>query len=346
MNANNPTKRPIKKLLTALLCTLVAVSLTTVAAAWFAGIWSSTVSFPVQTGGNPELLPMTVWQYRAFHEVNQDDEVMEWERHTHDSDIDQVGYPIDKPGESLDANGKIVISELERLHFGRIDNLISLNEDNKIYFCFKLSKKEHGGKKLSFTFDYANYGAGTTFSNDPRHSIDLYDKDGKLVTLLPDEDNDGKIDKNPPLQYYPNATTGTQSQMMDFLQFTYCVVPASAVEVKVGTATQVVGPDSTGAALAMFESLTFVGMNPADPTADKPIQIGQGPVEVPEGATPRYANQLGDIDISQSVGDGEFYYLYICMTPNLETYGLHENILEYFAQSYMFFDVTFAFEVQ
>lgn len=381
MNANNPTKRPIKKLLTALLCTLVAVSLTTVAAAWFAGIWSSTVSFPVQTGGNPDLLPMTVWQYRAIHEVNQDDEVMEWERHTHDSDIDQVGYPIDKPGESLDANGKIVVSELERLHFGRIDNLISLNEDNKIYFCFKLSKKEHGGKKLSFTFDYADYGTGTKFSNDPRHSIDLYDKDGKLVTLLPDEDNDDKIDENPPLQYYPNATTGTQSQMMDFLQFTYCVVPASEVEVNFSLQddsetkwTFLSGPDGADLtdivfvadeaannsykdnikeqALANFNKLKFVGMNPADPTADKPIQIGHGP-EIKEGeeetqaeTEKRYADQLGDIDISGSVGTGEFYYLYICMTPNLETYGLHENILEYFAQSYMFFDVTFAFEVQ
>jgi hypothetical protein len=292
----------------------------------------------VDTGGNPELLPMTIWKYRAFHEVNEEGEVMEWNRHTHASDIDQVGYPIHKPGEDY-SSCKIVVAELEDLHFGRIDNLISLNEDNKIYFCFKLNKATHGDTTLSFNFDYADYGANTE-NLDPRHSIDLYDKDGKLVNLFPTESN-----ANPPLQYYPNATTGTQSQMMDFLQFTYCVVPANSAEVTVGETTQVVGPDSTGDALAKFKSLTFVGMDPANPTADKPIQIGQGPVEVPEGATPRYANQLGNIDISQSVGTGEDYYLYICMTPNLETYGLHEHILEFFAQSYMFFDVTFSFEV-
>ena len=66
MNASpTPTKkRSVKKLLTACLSAVVAVALTTVAAAWFAGLWSSPVSFPVDTGGNPELNPMKMWMYR------------------------------------------------------------------------------------------------------------------------------------------------------------------------------------------------------------------------------------------------------------------------------------------
>lgn len=285
MNANNPTKRPIKKLLTALLCTLVAVSLTTVAAAWFAGIWSSTVSFPVQTGGNPDLKGVMVWMYSSVFDGATTEQ---WEVVNTSVADGQTGYVI--PSIQPGANTTDQKFALKSLHFGRIDNLISLNEDNKIYFRFQLSKQENGSGKISFTFDYAEYtvAEGSTVQ-DPRSSIHLFNMQGQEINHSDPKQNG--------LQY----DSREQAQL---LNFSYCV------------SSKKLTPND-----AVFATdLTF-----------------SGPYQIMDTFTPTAITGLTD--------NSDTYYLYVCMAPTLENYGLHENIMQFFAQSFMVFDVKFAFEV-
>lgn len=303
MNANNPTKRPIKKLLTALLCTLVAVSLTTVAAAWFAGIWSSTVSFPVQTGGNPKLDAMTLWMYTSIHE-NQT--TQEWVEITAGTNANQEAYLIPKVDATFSQKTEdgvtvdvITINDMKTIHFGRIDNLISLNDDNKIYFRIPLNAALHGKTQYKFTFDYA------TEEEDLRNAIYLYNIEGEPVELI------GNV--NAPIQY-----DSTRPELMYFLQFTYFF------------STKSYDLDDANFDFTTFDSLFKGYVVDAETEESRPYNITE---------TIDWQN----FD-ANDIGTGD-YYLYICMTPNLETYGLHENILEYFAHSYMFFDVNFSFEV-
>lgn len=304
MNASpTPTKkRSVKKLLTACLSAVVAVAMTTVAAAWFAGLWSSPVSFPVGTGGNPELNPMAVWMYTSIHE-NQTQQ--QWVEVTAQTTTDNVAYLLPKVDATFSQKTEddvtvdvITINDMKTLHFGRIDNLISLNEDNKIYFRIKLNAQTHGKEKYQFTFDYA------TEEADLRNSLYLYNIEGEPVPLVGND--------NAPIQYDAN-----RPELMYFLQFTYFFSP------------NLYDLDAENFDFDAFDAQLKGRIDP-DTQESKPYNITET-MEM-QSFTPA------------ETGTGD-YYLYLCMTPNLETYGLHENILEYFAHSYMFFDVTFSFEV-
>lgn len=303
MNASpTPTKkRSVKKLLTACLSAVVAVALTTVAAAWFAGLWSSPVSFPVATGGNPDLLPMKMWMYRSAFELTGS-EKPQWIDLSDDTRLadKNMGYVI--PAIVENAEGAVDQFVLKSLHLGRIDNLISLNPDNKIYFCFELSKTVHGQKEFSITLDYANYGEGTEHPNDPRNSILLYDLNKNSINHF----TQNGLEYDPAKQDDPENLA-----FMELLQFSYCVTSTA--------------PPEKDAAILLEN----------DPFAKHGLTFSE--------QTPIMSDASGTITNLDESKDT--YYLYVCITPKLENFGLHEHILEFFAQSYMFFDVTFSFEV-
>ena len=302
MNASpTPTKkRSVKKLLTACLSAVVAVALTTVAAAWFAGLWSSPVSFPVATGGNPDLNPMKMWMYRSAFELT-DSQKPQWIDLSDDTRLadKNMGYVIP----AIVENGGDAVDQfvLKSLHLGRIDNLISLNPDNKIYFCFELSKTVHGQKEFSFAFDYANYGEGTEHPNDPRNSILLYDLNKHSINHF----TQNGLEYDPAKQDDPENLA-----FMELLQFSYCV-------------TSTAPPEKDAAIWLEDDPFTKHGLTFSEPT-------------------PIMSDASGTIT---GLTESDTYYLYVCITPKLENFGLHEHILEFFAQSYMFFDVTFSFEV-
>ena len=296
----------LKRALVPLFCILLVFALVVVPLAWFAGLWTSgSSSFPFFTGSNSDLGNMTMWMYRSAHELNETPPTgvtytMGWydatlrnasnqNLHTPNNEAYLIP-PVVTPGE----NGDQFL--LSSLHFGKIDNLESLNPDNKVYFCFELSKSENGSQFVTLYFDYADYGADDASNpNDPRHSVLLYDMSGNQIDHF----------KGKGLQYETTA-------QLQLLEVSYCVSSKA--------------PGSTGVMADAtledpFPGLTF--------SAPQPIMTTT-PVQHP-------------IDATQLTGDT--YYLYVCMSPKLENFGLHDHILEFFAQSYMLFNVEFSFEV-
>ena len=316
----------VKRILMPLFCILLVFALVVVPLAWFAGLWTSgSSSFPFYTGSNPDLGNMTMWMYRSAHELNETTDVtytMGWydatlrdansnNLHTNNNE----GYlisPIVTPGAN---NEQFLLSSLQ---FGKIDNLESLNPDNKIYFCFELSKSNNGSQTVTLHFDYAKYNDSTNadyYPNDPRHSILLYDMDKKQISHFKKDPNDATEADPRGLQYETTA-------QLQLLEVSYCVSPYAPTD----KVTVVNGEDETE-------------VNVMDPAADNPFPLFTFSDPQPIMSAPTQH----DIDTTQLTGDT--YYLYVCMSPKLENFGLHDHILEFFAQSYMLFDVEFSFEV-
>ena len=285
MNQNNKRKWMLP------LCLLLAAVFVIAPAAWFAGLWTSgSAKIPFTSGGNPTLYQMNVWMYQSVFE--KPDETPTWVDVTLDDykHTDNSGYIIPELIQNTGDGEQFVLSSL---HFGKIDNLNSLNPDNRIYFCFQLKKSEHGSSNITFNFDYADYGTGTTHPDDPRNSITIYNLDKVQIDHF---EGNG-------LQY-----DADNRALMELLEFSYCVTS--------------VAPET---AVALTEDNPFPGLTFTAPTA--------------------ITNPVTDQPIENLVEDQDEYYLYVCMSPKLENFGLHEHILEFFAQSYMLFDVTFSFEV-
>ena len=289
----------IKRILTVAFCILWSAVLAIVPLAWFAGYWSSENSrINFETSGNAALGDMWVWMYKSPFEVGGG-ETPHWIMSEASKADDNLGFIIPGYTENEGTGDQFV---LQSLHFGKIDNLTSLNPDNKIYFCFKLNEKTHGCKNVSFYFDYATYdrpadkvSTETVIypDSDPRYSIQIYDMNRVAID-----------------HFGGNGLTYSESNkaLMELLEFTYCISTTPPP-----TAATIEGNDPFGG------SLTF-----SSPTA--------------------ITNDLLDQSTGLSAGTDD-YYLYVCFSPKLENYGLHDHILEFFAQSYMLFDVTFSFEV-
>jgi hypothetical protein len=267
--------------------------------AWFAGYWSSEGSkIDFTTSGNSALGDMWVWMYKSPFEVSGS-ETPHWIKSEASKADDNSGFIIQPYLENTGEGDQFV---LQSLHFGKIDNLTSLNPDNRLYFCFKLNDLTHGYRKVSFYFDYATYDRPAGLVNtetvtypdrDPRYSIKIYDMNGQSIN-----------------HFGGNGLTYSESNkaLMELLEFTYCISTTPPP-----TAATIEGNDPFGG------SLTF-----KSPTA--------------------ITNSLADQDTGLDEGVGD-YYLYICFSPKLENYGLHDHILDFFAQSYMLFDIAFSFEV-
>ena len=287
----------IKKLLTAAFCIVWSAILVVVPLAWFAGYWSSgSSSIDFVTSGNSALGDMWYWMYRSPFEVNSAENPC-WIMYQADKTADNSGFTIEPYVENTGEGDQFVLSSL---HFGKIDNLTSLNPDNRIYFCFKLNKDTHGSSKISFYFNYAEYSYTGTGNkpdaypdSDPRYSVQIYDMDGDLI------DHFGG---------YGLMYDASRPELMELLEFTYCL-------------TKTAPPTA-----AQIEGNAPVSLNFSSPTA----------------ITHNLENQ--DTGLTFASGEGD-YYLYVCISPKLENFGLHDHILEFFAQSYMLFDLSFSFEI-
>ena len=289
----------IKKTVFATLCVILSAALITTVWAWFAGVWnsgSSKVDFV--TSGNSPLGDMWYWMYESPFEVTGSNKPR-WIMSSSAKASDNSGFVISPYETNTEETGDQFI--LNSLHFGKIDNLTSLNPDNRIYFCFKLNSEIHGHEKVSFHFDYATYDrpADKTDTDvypasDPRYSITLYNMKREEINHFTQNG----------LAYDPES----RPALMELLEFTYCISTTPPPE-----AETVTGNDPFGGNIA-FSSPTPIMHDLLDQSTG----------------------------LDDSVED---YYLYVCMSPKLENFGLHDHILEFFAQSYMLFDVSFSFEV-
>jgi hypothetical protein len=280
-----------KRICTVAFCALWAALFVIVPLAWFAGRWSSgSSSVDFTTSGNAALGDMTYWMYASPFEVTgTGTDTPRWIKYDASKANNNLGFIIAPYQQNDDPEADQFV--LSSLHFGKIDNLTSLNSDNKFYFCVKLNSEVHGSQKISFDFDYANYG---TDQNDPRYSVQIFDMDKQPINHFTGQG----------LEY-----NSAKPELMELLEFTYCVTTTPPP-----SAASVAGVDPFGGAL------TFS----AEPTAIM------------------HSLENAETGLAADVTD---YYLYVCISPKLENFALHEHILEFFAQSYMLFDLSFSFEV-
>lgn len=335
MNANNPTKRPIKKLLTALLCTLVAVSLTTVAAAWFAGIWSSTVSFPVQTGGNPTLPKAEMWMFYTEDEIKIDTtkskgwnlvstvegDYLATKDSNGDGDDDAYLAPEAEfeTAEVTDSTTNETYTKVDyypdSLHFGVVDNLVSLKKDNIVYIRLTVIPSVHGCNAFTVTFDYI----ASETADDVYNAIHLYDEGGKEVT------DDGLKTQitipEPTAEEQEAGVKVTDSELAQFLQFAYFVTQDANLT-----------PD----ALTDDQFSEFVPIGSSVKVDDVQSILFK---EQKEAAV------AGGSEAPTKFTEPEAYYLYIKLAPRLETFVMQENLLEAFVPSYMLFDTKLEIEL-
>ena len=159
----------IKKILTAAVSLACVAAFTFLAVAWFAGFTHhGTVDF--KPGANPALPDTVMWMYYSENDgaaagaeqwvaqnVIKDTVANEWLK---------IPAVQRNPAEGTTN----VTYTMSTLHFGKVDNLVTLHDDNKVYFRFYIDKSVLANpsegilKGVTFTLNYntAGYNYSTT----------------------------------------------------------------------------------------------------------------------------------------------------------------------------------------
>ena len=327
-------KHPIhRRLLTLSLAILLTCGMALVPSAWFAGIWDSgSSSIQFAPAGNARLHGMWMWMYYAESDRPTVDstEPIGWRQQTVTGPYKGEGYGV--PESDYTISGDTYIYTAANLHFGKIDNLISLNDDNIVYLCLKLLPADNGREKVMLRFDYHNEDYSSSTDKDPRRAILLHKEGGGRVALLPisteminpetdtnyTADEVAAYNEMLPIQYDPDDLSSTR-----FLQYSYCI---STGYTDTNGDILPYAPGTAG-----FDAMTF--------SQDYPIGTY---CDGSAGAQP-------EVDLTTYVPDiatrTDPIFLYIRLTPRLETFGLQEKILDYFVPSFILFDTRLEIEV-
>ena len=365
--------KPVKKALTISTCLLVAVALTIGAVAWFAG-YKVIGNMGFQTGSNANLPDMKMWMYYSENDVvnapEGSAETEGWIEQTVTDDPTGKNEYIVIPGageetqDSTDSNGDpitLYTYEIPKLHFGKVDNLVTLKNDNKVLLRFyfddtMLNNPDGIIHYVAFTLAYNTegytYDVGKESVLDSIHLLKEVQGGSQEVDLREDRGNGKHV-----LEYRTD-----EPRAMQFLQIRYAV--SNDVYEPVGDGfgrTVTVQGETT----TTTEMLTL-----SDPL---PINCGSGGAFKP-GSTTEYICdkchagtcgqvRLNDADLKKvctatTVGETTTYtftkdangnckgfYVYIEMAPLLDAFGMQENILDYFVPAYMFFDAKMDVEI-
>ena len=379
--------KPFKKALTISTCLLVAVALTIGAVAWFSG-YKVIGNMGFQTGSNAKLPEMTMWTYYSKNDGAGETETG-WVDHSESLETDASGneeyWVIPGIVENVvtDENGNEQLTyEISSLHFGKVDNLVTLSDDNKVYLRFKFDSANvtNGAHMLKITLAYNTVGYNraqytvksvtengrTTYVAEKTQdvssvmdSIYLYQdagvrKDLEIPAKLDPIANSNPLEYQPMyvLEYYVDNPTA-----MQFLQFRYAI------------SNQALAPSDAG-----FQNLAFS----EDPTAihwgnttsqhsdrivDEPVTDSAGEPVLDDNNQPVTQKvvdctacaekkcgvatipDLGKTLTENNCSLDEGFYLYIELAPLLDAFGMQENILDFFVPAYMFFDVKLDVEI-
>ena len=351
----------LKKSLIVPISILCISALTLVSLAWFAGVLNPG-SLGFKTGSNASEPKLVVWMYTATGDVEAGETVSSdsWESAIGGADTVNHAY-VTIPGiQTTTKDGKTTVVQ-KSLHFGKVDNLVTLNPDNKIYLRFEFSMEKDGGDNfLALTLNYntAGYEYGYTGPGmTPKDitsvfdSIYLYqDADHRIPLELPAnyEEIESIYNNDPqatlPEEIYVLEFNEDNPAAMQFLQLRYAV------------STEALGPNDAGFAdLEFSDSLPInCGSNNADHSTETEAETDTdgNPVKAPVCRDCRN-NTCGHYKLNNPLEDLTFdpndevktYYLYVELAPILEAFGMQENILDYFVPAYMFFDVKLDVEI-
>lgn len=361
--------KPFKKALTISTCMLVAVACTIGAVAWFAA-YKNIGNMGFQTSSNAELPEMKMWMYYSQNDADNDTSTNKpsegWVEQTVSNDPSGQNEFIIIPGvgeqTSTGTNGTTLYSyDIPKLHFGKVDNLVTLKPDNKVMlrFFFDASMLNNpDGKLHDITFTLAYNTTGYTYNQNQESVLDS-------IYLLKEVDGGAtKVNlKVPANQTAIDSATGTKPDpiyvleclperpgAMQFLQIRYAVssdltnLYAPVENDFQRTVTTTSGTTTT----TTTEVLTL----------SSPIPINCGYGSKNQNCTGCVNNNCGQVTLSESdlkslLGDpvdgayniGNGFYVYIELAPMLDAFGMQENILDYFVPAYMLFDVKLDVEI-
>ena len=295
------------------------------AVAWFSGVWEPG-GLDFQTGSNAALPPITMWMYTSdedimfmknngesiegvttgwVEQVEQNDEG-KWISKVTISGEDSYIIPAAPPGGD-ETNGYTF--KMTQLHFGVVDNLISLKDDNIIYIRLTVDAAKTGGDSMTFKFDYVTATEGVLTTTDLYNSISLYDGSGKLADDTTLQDKIRFADCNP-------ATDGTITLTTD--ENGKLTLPHSARFLQIAAA---VSSDARVPGTPEFKNLAFTEF----------CLIG-------DTGTLDFATALG----SQPTGT---YYVYLKLAPNLDFFVYQDALLDQFIPAHIFFDAKIELEM-
>ena len=361
--------KPFKKALTISTCLLVAVALTIGAVAWFSGYMKiGTVGF--DTSSNANLPKLDMWMYYSENDVQNDDpdstETEGWVKQDVVNDPSGRNEYIVIPsageetmelttevdngdGTTSTVTQTVYTYDIPKLHFGKVDNLVTLNKDNRVLlrFFFDASMLNNTtGKLHDITFTLTYNTEGYTYDVGKESVLDsilLYKEvengaakvDLKVPANQDDIANDSSIEASYVLEYRED-----EPGAMQFLQIRYAVD------------TEAHAPGEDG--FDSIEGLNFHDIVPINCGSAGATKTGstEAICEACANGTCGRAT-LDDTDLSilgkqnddgtYNIGNG--FYVYIELAPLLDAFGMQENILDYFVPAYMFFDVKLDVEI-
>lgn len=341
-----------KKLFTILLTTLAIAAFVITPLAWFASYWNSNPA-GFKPGYNTSMPEVTMWLYYSANDAPAGTTNVDyWKKYTSNTKDDSKNGLLDLsdpnifiPAVEEDEEKTTYEYVYESLHFGKVDNLVNIREDNKIYMCFKFNVEDHGSDFMNISLLYNTSGYSYEEGKSVLDSFHLYKME---ATPDPGEDKEVAAEQN---LYSTNNSTNDyilkynddKPAAMQFLQFKYAI-----------STTAYNTPEA-------FSALTFSEAVPINCgrelacgktgneackkcEACKPCEAGKcGTVGIDSNSANATWDALPDAD--GKLTDSDYYYLYIELTPLLDAFGMQENILDYFVPSYMLFDVKFDIEI-
>ena len=344
----------IKKILTAAVSLVCVAAFTFLTVAWFSGFgYHGSVSF--MPGSNPDLPATIVWMYYSEYDKAEDDQAAEaedetnprtegWESEAVGEDPSDANEFLTIPAVNQSADGKNISYQLSSLHFGKVDNLVTLHNDNKIYLRFHITPAvlaNNEGKIRSVVFTLSYNTVGYSYTQDSIFSsIHLYkegegQEDNKVSLITPV--NQEAINATPEGQTPPEATyvleyKNDNPAAMQFLQM------------RCGTSKQPYEPGTDD----FNNNVKFSNVCPihcggaSECSACTAGTCGKVTVET-----------LNSLYLPSTDENGVFYnldtdgfYVYLELAPLLDAFGMQENILDYFVPAYMLFDVKLDIEIK
>lgn len=382
-----------KKFLTAVVSLVLICAVTILTYAWFAGIKDiGSVNFsPASNAGLPELI---VWRY--YSSENDGDGADGWREFEAGKDPTgmneylvipglQNELKTDSKGETMtevvtDADKNIVYEEdgvtpktqpvysasyvMESLHFGKVDNLVTLNNDNKLMLRFYFNEEVLNNRdgivsEVKFTLQYDS--AGYAYADGS-----IFDS----IHLVREADGGGFAEVNLLQQQFDSAGNGRyviefrkdEPRAMQFLQIRYAISTDGSYAPSDETG-DFVKVDANG---KVIDTLDLSNVVPINCGSDKEKvngdficdKCGNGTCGVAnvsfQGVLDEHPNggymiKKEDVtDESDAVVDPGYngFYVYIELAPLLDAFGMQENILDYFVPAFMYFDVKLDVEIQ
>ena len=375
-----------KRILTISLTALAITAFVITPLAWFAG-FKLIGNIGFKPSYNANLPDLQMWMYNSENDIQAGSEVTTegWVSKDVTPDTENNSYLM-IPGvkKEKDGNGNYTIS-ISQLHFGKVDNLVSLSRDNKVMLCFGFDKNTINnttGTVHDITFTLAYNTNGYTYdmnSESVLDSIHLYQDTGTIKEKnLKDLENGVHI-----IEYREEKPAA-----MQFLQIRYAISSQKYVPYEDGFVPATENADGEWVPVLTGgkpgETLTLSDVVPincgrtngtcvctcglkceacdkgnhtqcegaaatestnAIPACSACDKGRCGKAELTKTMLTSALGGEGDVLEDGAITGDEKFYVYIELAPLLDAFGMQENILDYFVPAYMFFDVKLDVEI-